>query len=461
MESFKKPVSSYVRKFRWLPLIVIIILSAITIWILYKFKEEKRFAVVKLYGNGTAINFSKTYNFVFFSSGNKNKGALLAEKGDLMGFNNNFFLFSKPKNDSMEVNDTGDSLVYVNGKINSIRINKDADLLPWFRSMKGSDLTDFETIVLSSNIPENYTPFLKEIARKNPYISLVFEENDSVNIVDSYIKKADFFKPRFVSITVTQDQLSLLSHWTTAEFIYIKLLDSVITTALPAMPSVKQCIIYNDNPVAITSSFFSNNMQLRQLTLLGGMPDYSLLSPLENLQELIINNADKSADMATIKNKMNKLSVLIVSGIATNIDVLLSAQKLRWLGLPENTSQLQFNSINTKLQGLQVMQITGNDSIIDYKPLQQLPNLKGLVITDTVTDKESLYALKKLRYLSLPQNNKADSAYLLAMEKALPGCIVVPNSGACLGSGWLLLLVPLVFIFSLVFIKIQTHIKPL
>jgi len=213
--------------------------------------------------------------------------------------------------------------------------------------------------------------------------------------------------------------------------------------------------------VAITSSFFSNNMQLRQLTLLGGMPDYSLLSPLENLQELIINNADKSADMATIKNKMNKLSVLIVSGIATNIDVLLSAQKLRWLGLPENTSQLQFNSINTKLQGLQVMQITGNDSIIDYKPLQQLPNLKGLVITDTVTDKESLYALKKLRYLSLPQNNKADSAYLLAMEKALPGCIVVPNSGACLGSGWLLLLVPLVFIFSLVFIKIQTHIKPL
>jgi hypothetical protein len=56
--------------------------------------------------------------------------------------------------------------------------------------------------------------------------------------------------------------------------------------------------------------------------------------------------------------------------------------------------------------------------------------------------------MKDLRYLSVPGNSRQDSAYILALEKALPGCIIVPNSGACLGSGWLLLMVPVLFLFG-------------
>ena len=49
------------------------------------------------------------------------------------------------------------------------------------------------------------------------------------------------------------------------------------------------------------------------------------------------------------------------------------------------------------------------------------------------------------------QERIASPATIQALEKALPGCIIVPNSGACLGSGWLLLIVPATFLFSVIF----------
>jgi hypothetical protein len=179
--------------------------------------------------------------------------------------------------------------------------------------------------------------------------------------------------------------------------------------------------------------------------------DYSVLQPLKNLEQLVITNFGCKGDLAKLKNKFSKLSVLIVSGIFTNIDVLSTYKNIRWLGLPENTAQNQFDTISRQLSSLQVLEIKGNDSVKNLSALQKLPNLRGLVITDTVTDKQSLHTLKQLRYLSIPEKNKADSTYVQTLKKSLPGCIIVPNTGACMGSGWLLLLVPTVFLFSLVF----------
>lgn len=432
------------------PVIFITLLFAATALIIYRFKNEKRFAVVHLYNKkAMAFNLSKNYNLNGYTSFNATKGALLAEKGDVLGINNTFIHFNNVKEDSMHLSNDEDSLVFINNKINSIVITGKEDLLPWFRSMSAASVNDLQSIRFSTRIPGSYVSYLKEIARLKPNTALVFEEDDSVNMINDYIQRADFFTPRFINATITQQQLPQLAHFKTVECLYIDIADSVVTTPLPAIPSLKQCIIYGDDLKNITPSFFNNNTQLQKLTIVKSIDNYDLLQPLHQLEELSINNTEKKADLSVLKSKLNNLSVLIIAGRYNDIDTLATLHKLRWLGLPENTTQQQFNTIASQLKALEVLEMQGNDTITNLSALQQLHNLKGLVITDTVTDKQSLYSLKELHYLSVPYNNRTDSIYILALQKTIPGCIVVPNSGACLGSGWLLLLLPMTLVFVL------------
>jgi hypothetical protein len=317
--------------------------------------------------------------------------------------------------------------------------------------MKARTIENLETIYFKSKTPARYIPYLKKIARLKPNTALSFEENDSPIIIQDYIKVADFFKPHFIRASLKQNQLPLLAHWKTTECLHLNILDSIVTAILPAMPALKQCIINSGDIKSMNAAFFKNNSQLEKVSLFACVADYSVLQPLKNLEQLVITNFGCKGDLAKLKNKFSKLSVLIVSGIFTNIDVLSTYKNIRWLGLPENTAQNQFDTISRQLSSLQVLEIKGNDSVKNLSALQKLPNLRGLVITDTVTDKQSLHTLKQLRYLSIPEKNKADSTYVQTLKKSLPGCIIVPNTGACMGSGWLLLLVPTVFLFSLVF----------
>lgn len=451
MDIFKSRVSNETKQFSWTSIILVIALLAMLIAVMYQFKGEHRFAVVKFHGKGDAINLSKNYGLVQFPSNEKNYGAVLAEKGDILGFNDITISFNDVTNDSLQINDSGDSLVFVNGKVNTIMVTEKANLIPWFQKMKCRTIDNLETIYFKSKIPINYIPYFKKIAESKPNIALTFEENDSLIIIQDYIKKVDFFKPKFIRASLKQNQLSLLSHWNTTECLHLNISDSIITTSLPAMPALKQCILNGEHIKSMNVTFFKNNPQLEKVSLFACMNDYSVLHPLKNLEQLVITNFDCKGNLATLKNKFPKLSVLIVSGVFVNIDALSACHNIKWLGLPENTTQKQFDTISNQLSNLQVLEIKGNDAVKNISVLQNLPNLRGLIIRDTVTDNKSLATLKQLRYLSVPERNKADSTYIQTLKKSLPGCIIVPNTGACMGSGWLLLLVPTVFLFSLVF----------
>lgn len=445
------------RTYRWLPLVLIILLSLVVLLIIRRFPNEKRFSVVTLYGKGAAINMSKTFHFAFFSAGQKHKGALLAEKNDLLGYNDSYIFYRDIKMDTLKTDESGDSMMLINGKINSLIINADGDLLPWFRQMKPRQIKELGTLVINGPVPDPYIPHLKEIARLHPSLSLVFTENDSINLIADFRKKTDFFQPLLVSLPVSNKELPSLSHWKNATCLYIHLTDSVISLPLPAMPALEECIVLGDEVISMTPDFFIHNPQLKKLSLLMDAAYTDLLSPLKQLDELVLYNSDSIPSLTGLSSTFGQLSVLIISGKGKNIDQLNQATQLKWLGLPENTSQQEFNQLMSNLKKLQVVELTGSDSITDYRAFRELTDLSGLVITDTVTDKSSLSALKKLRYLSLPQDTKADSSFVREMEKALPGCIIVANSGACLGSGWLLLLLPLVVLSGILFYKKQSH----
>jgi len=438
------------KKNNWLPYILAGFFLLGILLIFRGFPDEKRFTVVQLKGKGSVTNWSKSFHFTFFPASIREKGAILTEKNDLLGFNDTYFRYQPTKEDTLRMSDEGDSLVFLNGKINSLVIHKNEDLLPWFKQMKPEQLTELTSLLIQGPMPESYIPYLKTIASQHSQLSLTFADNDSLNLATDYIRKAGFFQPTAVFIPVTNADIPELVYWKQAKCIFIVLTDSIILNSLPVLPEMKECIVYGDDLKTMPADFFINNPQLKKLSLLFNKPFYELLTPLNQLDELVLNHGDSVAALDKLKNISEKLSVLLISGKCTGIEQLVKVNELNWLGLPDNTSQKEFNLLTNSLKKLQVLEIAGNTNLTDFSSLQELPDLRGLVFIDTVTDKKTISQLKKLRYLSLPEDTKEDSAYIKEMRKALPGCIVVANSGACLGSGWLLLLLPVALLAGLI-----------
>lgn len=415
------------------------------------FPEEKQFHVVQLKGHGSVINWSKSYHFSFSPAGTIEKGAILAERNDLLGLDDRYFRYPLDREDTIHINSGGDSLLFLNGKINSLIINQQEELLSWFRQYSPELLSHLESIVFNDTIPVSYIPYLKKIALDHPTVSLVFVDHDSMDIVADYLRKADFFQPKMVTIPVTDTSVPALTHWKNANTVFIVLNDSIIHNTLPALPAMKECILFGDEIDSMPAGFFKHNPQLNKLSLLTNRPFVELLAPLGHLDELVLNNSDSTpGSLATVPAH---ISVLIASGRFNEIERLTTLKRLRWLGLPDNTTQQAFNLLTSKLRKLQVLEIAGNKELTDLSTLRTLPDLRALVFIDTVTDKKTIPLLNKLRFLSLPDDSAEDSLFLKEMRKALPGTVVVANSGACLGSGWLLLMIPLTLVSGLFFYK--------
>lgn len=435
------------KKYRWLPLVFIGLLGLFMLLLIKLFPEEKSFAVLRIQGKEGVVNFSKAYHLRQFQPGIRDKQAILAEKNDWIGVNDYYFRYNLPETDTLLLDESGDSMVLVNGKIHALIIENEETLLPFFQQMKKEDLRQLETIYFRDSIPSSYLPFLKTIAGQHPSISLVFEDWENADLPADYNNKAGYFNPQYVSLPVTNNSIKNLSIWKNAECLYLNLADSVITNPLPALPALQQCIVYSEHVSSLPAGFFLHNPQLTRVSMLTDTPFFSLVKPLEKLDELVLHFSKGEASMDELSGQLSRLSVLMISGRCTNIALLSKAKRLKWIGLPANTTQENFDDILKAVNKLQVAAISGSKHIRNYSALQQLPDLRGLIITDTVTDIAGISTLNKLRYLSLPLQDREDSAAMLSLEKALPGCIIVANSGACLGSGWLLLLFPATFLF--------------
>ncbi|MCX6260704.1 MAG: hypothetical protein NTY95_07695, partial [Bacteroidia bacterium] len=77
----------------------------------------------------------------------------------------------------------------------------------------------------------------------------------------------------------------------------------------------------------------------------------------------------------------------------------------------------------------------------------------------TITDIASIKNLKTLKYLSLPGDFLDDPVNKTEIQKSLPGTRIAANEGFCLGSGWLLLIIPLVLILRFISSKERQRLK--
>jgi hypothetical protein len=391
-------------------------------------------------------NYSKSF-LLSLNKPDQNKNvSVLGFREDLFFYGE--FLFqledtSTTRRFSVEYND---SIMYLNGKAASIALKGKNQSTLFLKDLKDKDLSTNLTIGFDGKIPESAWPDLKEIAVVRPGAGLVcnveFKEMQGLFRL--------FHPRRILAPVIFSSDYGSLAGLTDLQLLFYTPGDSANISPLPALPKLDILYLSDiDEKAILPGDLLKNNRQISKLGLQrSGSIDLALLEPLENLKELVIRDADTLLNLDRI-NQHTGLEVLSLQGKDLKFDpALIRVPGLRWISLPSSVTQEAFNRLCETHPNLEVVELIRNDTISDLRQLAKLSKLSGLMVMDTVTDVATVRGLKNLKFLSLPENLLNDSLKTAVWKAALPGTTIVANEGFCLGSGWLLLLIPLVIVFA-------------
>jgi hypothetical protein len=428
-------------------------MAVISLMILFTSCKGKKepYSILEFKGDGTVANYSKSYMTISYETYNNITNSILAEKGDLI-FCGESSLTSFTKSSVTKFSFNADKEYgYINGKLRTITIPEKDDQLP---SFLGSDTTDFsqlEFITFGSKVPESYIPFLTRLAKIRPDAGLSIQ-NGLANL--SEILK--LFNPGIIlGSGIPVKNYDLLSGEPNLETLVLVIDDSLQTKPLPAMAELEQLIIEgSDNGSLTGDKFLANNSQLERLSVISlSIFDCAVLKPLTNLRELMIFDCDTVLN-AELINEHKSLEVLNPFWDDFRYDFTeKDLPSLRWITITSLLPQTEFESLIASNPSLEVVEIVKNNKINNLQPLLSLKNLFGLTVVDTLTDINTIKSLKNLKYLSLPKGVINDSIKKAMIHQALPGTVLASNEGVCLGSGWLLLLIPFVILFRFISMK--------
>lgn len=183
---------------------------------------------------------------------------------------------------------------------------------------------------------------------------------------------------------------------------------------------------------------------LRSLCLIeSDFRDLSSVGILPDLEDLDFVDCDDLEGIGSLEGYHGLKSLGFYDcGKLKDVGVLHDLPALSRLALPGQISQEEFADIIMAQPSLQMVELLSTPGISDLSPLAACPGLKALYLDLDSVDLAPLYDMKELGLIVLGQDYFEDSAAMETIRTALPGTRIVPGGTFCLGSGWLLLLLP-------------------
>jgi len=155
-------------------------------------QKQVPYSILEFTGSESVFNYSKSLYMVAHKSDSVNPTALLASDGDLIFYGEEFYIYRKSAGNKFQFN-ISDEGGYINGKISTLNLRKKNDVNPWFKVMKTADLSALEFLKIDSAIPEDYYPYLNDLAKIKPGIGLYY--NGDLKDLSRLIK---LFNPRYL-----------------------------------------------------------------------------------------------------------------------------------------------------------------------------------------------------------------------------------------------------------------------
>jgi len=388
-------------------------------------------------------NYSKSFLLTAYKPDSINPAAIPGSPGDLFIADDYAFIVDKNSSTKYSVKKLKEGL-YINDKLVFLAIPDNNDLLPWFETLNDKDLSALQFIGINPEFPEIYFPHLSRLAEIKSDIGLLVE--GSLTDIKGLL---EIFKPPYiVGVDLQLSDFNLLSGLKNLKLLAGSFTYPVLTQPFPELPELTQLVLSDlDKNPELPANFLINNKQLERVIFQKPVQfDISLLDPLKNLKELVIRESGKILNINLI-NGHKKLELLVLGDEKAYYDLnMIKLPQLRWMTFFNNTTQDEFNSFINTHPALEVIELVKYDTVPSLQALSGLSKLSGLTITDTITDIGSVEKLTNLKYLSLPYAFVDDSVNLARIKRSLPDTRIVANEGFCLGSGWLLLIIPIVLI---------------
>jgi len=372
--------------------------------------------------------------------------ALLLRDGDFIGAGEVFVRYRA--SDGRDLTITGN---HWSGKIGDkvVTVVSDEDGSAWLAAASESQLADVRTLSVG-DVNAATLLAIRRLAAVNPSVDLMFDNNAGLTQVMPLFHPHAVFAPDHS-------------------------LDDAARHALAGETSIDMLVISADEPGRL--DFLGGMPRLRTLALdkwktkdTGPLPagltglktlmvmeqvDFtdlkSLAASVPNLEVLSLIDAENLEDLSGIE-KMTRLNTLYVwNKHITDLRPLADLKDLRWVGLPHNVSQDRFAAFVAAHPALEIVEMMKNESVTDLTPLASLKGLHGLILDGEFDDLDAVQKLTSLRFLGVSKKiwDKMPDQ-VAAVQKALPDALVVPVQPLCLGSGWILLLVPVPFVAWLI-----------
>ncbi len=399
------------------------------------------YSILNIAGNGDILsNYSKSFLLTGYKPDSLNPASITGSPGDLFIADDYTFVLDNNSSTTISVRMLREGL-YLNDKLVFLAIPENDDLIPWFTSLENKDLSALQFIGMKTELSDSYLPNLSRLAEIRRDVGLLYEGS-----ITDIKKLLEIFDPPYlVGVELQQSDLPILQGLKNLQLLVASFTDYVSTTPLPEMPKLKQLVLTDlDKNYELPADFLVNNKQLERLILHKPVKlDLSMLKPLGNLKELVVRESGEIINPGII-NDHKKLELLVIGDEYAGYDLnMIKLPRLRWMTFFNNTTQQEFDTFVTSHPSLEVIEMAACDTVHSLRALSELGKLSCLTITDTVTDISSVAKLTNLKYLSLPSAFIDDSTKLAGIKSSLPGTRIVANEGFCLGSGWILLIIPL------------------
>jgi len=368
--------------------------------------------------------------------------------------------------------EVSDSLVFINGKTNidELLLNRLIRAEEAGENLNQLNLSNILSLPLDES--DKFPWILDHFSETDRKLALFFSgDNDTIFDYD--------ISPTFLisELDYPWEQQTI----NTFKLNHERILKNTIAATLPATPTLVKPILQ------------ANIQMLTLLHIHEDSLDYRLLSQLTSLEQLSFTEESGSGIYGNLFeiNHLHSLKQLLFFGCnmlnlselkdlthlellslpfcdkATNITAINQLPKLKWISFPHNTSQQEFDEVIAGHPALEVVELFDCPHITDLRSLRSLYNLKGIIVMNfeneghrQPVDYRALYDLKHLDFVHFPHQIYEDSIpiemdIINSLHDELPQTSILAVAGLCLGSGWLLLVLPLTVIFYFFFLYIR------
>ncbi len=439
--------------------IIAVVLLLGTGHFIIKNSRNGQYRIVKLKGAEGYASFSRSDFEWMAGPGTDSISALPLFDGDLCyvfsGSDELPFHRYREKDDNFLNFRLDDFLLFMNGNVIAFELSENENLMEWLKEIDSQDIHDLRYFTVTTYSSEAHLKYLKKIARIKPEIGLFVAEN-----VTDLADILDLFDPAWIAAPgcrFDERTRKKIADEKNLELLYIGEADWDLNI-LSMLPGLKTLILA-DIELPEANVPLINNSNLSSLTIMKlGIKDISTLSNLTNLTELNILDCDSLTSINSIDKLKNLQRLnLINCGNLNDIKILDRLPSLKWISFHPNITEKELDDFIEHHKGIEAVELIGCRNINDISALGKLKKMDCFIYYETDIDMKSVWDLKGLAYLSMPDTLYSDPLNIEKIRENNPNCVIVPNTGLCLGTGWLLLIIPALVISSLILLLLNRH----